>query len=250
MLVRVPVLSHLEFDLIWEELGLGERPYPITVGSFGATMTERAQLREQALAALDQRVEDLLTMLVRNQFTIDGLVLADGRQLRVLAAGHGDRGLIAVQTDDELRLEPVRGTNVVGSVVALLPEEKPGPGNPVTLARAVFADASEAYTGGGYFAFERALNQGGITGRDLRILSTLVESGRHGGGQLAANSVDRLGRRARSTVLNWFDTDAGRYLVHLERRRDGQEWLTFAPGDPSRIERLLTQLVTETGVRP
>ena len=89
-----------------------------------------------------------------------------------------------------------------------------------------------------------------MTGRAQRILSTLVESGRHGGGQLAANSVDRLGRRTRSTVLNWFDTVAGRYLVHTERRRDGAEWQTFAPGDATRITQRLTQMVTETGVRP
>ena len=243
MLVRVPVLSHLEFDLIWEQLGLGEHPYPITVGSFGETFDERAELREQALAGLDDRVEDLLTMLVRNHFTIDGLLAVEGRELRVLAAGRGDYGLLAVQTSDELRLEPVRAGGVIGSVVALLPEQKPGPGTAVTLPDTVFGAAAEAYQSGGYLAFERALTQGGVTGRDLRIPVTLVESGRHGGGQLAANSVDRLGRRTRSEVLNWFDTDAGRYLVHTERRRDGERWLTFSPGDPARIERRLSQLV-------
>ena len=53
MLVRVPVLSHLEFDIIWEELGLGERPYPFTIGSFGETLSEREVLREQVLGVLD-----------------------------------------------------------------------------------------------------------------------------------------------------------------------------------------------------
>lgn len=239
----MPVLSHLEFDLIWEELRLGERPYPITVGSFGETFDERAELREQALAALDTRVEDLLTLLVRNHFTIDGVLACSGRELRVLAAARGDHGLLAVQTEDALRLDPVRSGGVVGAVVALLPEEKPGTGTAVTLPDSVFGAAAEAYAGGGYLAFERALTQGGVTGRDLRIPVTLVESGRHGGGQLAANSIDQLGRRTRSEVLNWFDTDAGRYLVHTERRRDGERWLTFSPGDPARIERRLSQLV-------
>ena len=44
-------------------------------------------------------------------------------------------------------------------------------------------------------------------------------------------------------MLNWFDTDAGRYLAHTERRRDGQEWLTFAPGDGARIAQRLTELI-------
>src|SRR2546429_10022433 len=135
MLVRVPVLSHLEFDLIWEQLGLGERPYPITVGSFGETFDERAELRERALAALDDRVEDLLTMLVRNHFTIDGLLAVEGRELRVLAAGRGDHGLLAVQTSDELRLEPLRAGSGIGSVGALVAEQEPCPGTPGTPAR-------------------------------------------------------------------------------------------------------------------
>lgn len=246
MLVRVPVLSHLEFDIIWEELGLGERPYPLTIGSFGETLSEREVLREQVLGVLDERVEDLLTLLVRNQFTVDGLIAA-GRELRVLAAARGDHGLLAVQTDQELRLSPMRRTDVVSSVVALLPEEKPGPGSPVSLPKALFNEAAEAYAGGGYLAFEMTLNRGGVAGRDLRLLGTLVESGRHGGGQLAANRVDQIGRRTRSPVLTWFDTEAGRYVVSTERR-GREEWLAFTPGDPQRIARRLTELVAETGV--
>ncbi|HEV2777894.1 MAG TPA: ESX secretion-associated protein EspG [Actinophytocola sp.] len=246
-------LSHAEFDIVWELLGLGEHPYPISVPSFGATMDERAALRDRVLRELAERglhdgrelhprLEDLLVMLVRNRFTIDGQ-LAVGRHLRVLAAGRGDYGLLAVLTDDDLRLEPVRGGAVVSAVVALLPDEKPGPGGPVTLPSALFGEAAEAYEGSGYLGFERVMQRGGITGRGLRTLSTLVESGRHGGGQLAANSVDRVGRRTRSAVLNWFDTEAGRYVVYAERRRDREEWLTFTPGDAQRIAQRLTDLV-------
>ena len=76
-------LSHVEFDLVWEQLGLGERPYPITVASFGETADERTVLRYDVLNALAQRglhdgrdlhprLEDLLVMLVRNRFTLDG----------------------------------------------------------------------------------------------------------------------------------------------------------------------------------
>jgi hypothetical protein len=241
-------LSHLEFDIVWEQVGLGERPYPFTVGSFGETMDERAVLREQVQDALAERglhdgrdlhpkLEDLLVLLVRNRFTIDGLLASS----RVLAAGRGERGVLAVQTDDELRLEPAR--DVVGSVVDLLPEKKPGPGNAVSVPSALFSDAAEAYATGGYAGFERTMNRGGISGRDLRVFSTILESGAQSGGQLAANSVDLVGRRTRSPVLNWFDTTAGRYLVHTERRGGREEWLTFAPGDAGRIGQRLTALV-------
>jgi hypothetical protein len=241
MLVRVPVLSHVEFDIIWEQLDLGERPYPFTIRSFGATFSERAELREQVLRDYDPRVEDLLTLLVRNDFTIDGVITAAGRELRILAAVRGDHALLAAQTTDQLRLEPLRGTNIVASVLGMLPEEPPGPGNAVTIPKELFGDAGRAYASGGYAGFERALNQGGVTGRNLRLLVTLVESERHGGGQLAASSVDRVGRRSRSSMLNWFDTGAGRYAVHTER----PGWLTFSPGDPAWMQRRLTELVQQ-----
>jgi hypothetical protein len=246
-------LSLVEFDILWEQLGLGERPYPITVPSFGVTVDEREALRAQVRDTLaakglhdghepHPRLEDLLVLLVRNRFTIDGRLAGD-RDSHVLAAARGDHGLLAVQTADEVRLEPVRAPNLVGAVVSLLPDEKPGPGGPVSLPRALFTTATEAYATGGYLAFETALRQGGITGRDLRGLVTLVESGRHGGGQLAANSVDQIGRRARTPVLNWFDTGAGRYLVYPERPRNREEWLTCTPGDSERIRLKLTELV-------
>jgi hypothetical protein len=129
-------------------------------------------------------------------------------------------------------------------VVALLPDEQPGPGTPVSVPGTVFDDAAEAYAASGFVGFENALRHGGISGRELRALATLVESGRHGGGQLAANSVDHLGRRARSPVLNWFDTDSGRYLVHTERRRDGLDWISVVPADSGRIANRLEELVS------
>jgi hypothetical protein len=249
----VQTLSHLEFDIVWEQLGLGEPPYPISVQSFGETVDERAALREATLRDLTERglhdgrdlhqgLERQLMLLVRNDFSIDGQ-LSVGRDLRVLAAVRGESGLLVVQTDDEIQLHRMRSGEVLGAVIDLLPEEKPGPGSPVTLPSTLFAEAAEAYAGGGYLGFEVALNRGGVSGRDLRVLGTLVESGRHGGGQLGANSVDQVGRRTRSGVLNWFDTDAGRYIVYNEHRRDGLEWLTFAPGELRRIREKLTELV-------
>ena len=49
------LLSHVEFDIAWELLHLGERPYPISVPTSGVTVDERAALRDQALRALAER---------------------------------------------------------------------------------------------------------------------------------------------------------------------------------------------------
>ncbi|MFL6142052.1 MAG: ESX secretion-associated protein EspG [Labedaea sp.] len=251
-------LSHVEFDIAWDLLRLGERPYPISVPTFGVTADERAVLRDRALHTMAERglhdgrdlhprLEDLLVLMVRNRFTVDGQLWA-GRYLRVLAAGGGEHGALAVQSDDEVRIERVRATNVVGALVALLPAAEPGPGGAVSLPRTLFDEAVSAYASGGHLALETALRRGGITGRDLRGLSTLLESGRRAGGQLAANSMDRVGRRTRTPVLNFFDTEAGRYLLYTEPRRDGQQWLTCAPGGSDRVAHRLNELVTRLDV--
>ncbi len=253
MLSGVTSLSHLEFDFIWEHLGLGEMPYPIDVASAGETMDERAVLREQVREslrakglhdgeALSPRLERLLTSLVRGAFTVDGQ-LSVGEYVRVLAAEHGADGVLAAQTDDEVRVVPVREGKAVPAVLALVPDEKPGPGGAARLPREVFDEAIDSYQRSGYAGLERALTTGGVSGRDLRTVVTLVESARHGGGQLAANTVDAVGRRSRTPVVNWFDTAAGRYLAHVEVARDRVEWLTVAPADTTRIGQRLTDLI-------
>ena len=151
--------------------------------------------------------------------------------------------MLAAQTDDEVRVAQVRDARLVPAVCALLPDEKPGPGGAARLPKPVFDEAVDEFGRGGYVGMERALTSGGVTGRDLRTVITLVESGRHGGGQLGANKVDQVGRRTRTSVLNWFDTEAGRYVVLSEVTRDRVEWLTITPGDSSRIEQSLTDLL-------
>ena len=252
-------LSHVEFDLLWEHLGFTERPYPLDVASFGHTMDERAELRARVRQSLmDKRLhdgaevapvlEERLAVLGRHTFSVDGQ-LSVGEHLKVLAATDGRRGVLAAQNDTEVRLANVRDPRLVPAVIALLPAEKPGPGGEARLPRDLFDAAVDAFGTHGYAGLERVLTGGGVAGRDLRSVSTLVESGRHGGGQLAANSIDRLGRRTRTPVVNWFDTDAGRYLVHSEVGGDRVEWLTVAPADTARIERRLTDLATALNAR-
>jgi hypothetical protein len=253
MLGDVTSLSHLEFDFIWEHLGLGETPYPIDVRSFGETMEERVVLREQVRDSLrakglhdgeilSLRLEELLTLSVRAPFSVDGQ-LSVGEYVRVLASSRGTEGVLVAQTDEEIRVVSVRHGKVVPAVLSLLPDEKPGPGGAARLPRQAFDDAIEEYQRAGYMGLERALTGAGVTGRALRTVITLVESARHGGGQLAANSVDAVGRRTRTPVVNWFDTSAGRYLTHVELARDRVEWLTITPADTSRIEQRLTDLI-------
>lgn len=250
---RELALSHAEFDILWEHLGVGERPYPLVVPSFGYTFDERDQVRLEVFASLaarglvdavdvDRDLEDRLLMLVRNECTIDGQFTLDER-VQVLAAARRDNGVLALLSETELKLIPVRASALAGAVAALLPEVEPGPGAPVTIPRPVFADAAETYAREGVPAMEFALSRGGVTGREVRTVSTLICAGSAGGGQLAANAVDQLGRRVRSGVLNWFDTGAGRYLVQTQVDRNKDSWVTIAPGDRGRIGLKLKELM-------
>ncbi|MDQ3579804.1 MAG: ESX secretion-associated protein EspG, partial [Actinomycetota bacterium] len=154
--------------------------------------------------------------------------------------GHGSRGVMTVQSGGEIRAGPVPRERLVDEVLGLVPEFEPGPGGQVSLPKSVFDHAVDAFASDGFAGLELALNQGGVTGRDMRTIATLVRSPRHGGGQLAANSLDRLGRRRRTGVLNWFDTAEGRYSSYS----DGGGFLTFTPADTARLGQRLRELVS------
>ncbi|GAB3429531.1 ESX secretion-associated protein EspG [Actinophytocola sediminis] len=253
-------LSHLEFDLLWEHLGAGELPYPLEVAAHGHTMAARAELRDQVRESLrakglhdgsrvSPRLEEQLMLLAHNTFTVDAQ-LSVGEYVRVLAAADGEVGVLAAQTDTELRVAQVRDGRLVPAVMSMLPPEKAGPGGPARLPKAIFDAAIDDFVGGGYAGLERAMTTAGVTGRELRAVLTLVESSRHGGGQAAATRTDNLGRRTRTRVVNWFDTSAGRYLVHTETARDRVDWLTIVPADTARVEQRLTEVATAGANRP
>ncbi|PPK65911.1 ESX secretion-associated protein EspG [Actinokineospora auranticolor] len=246
-------LTLVEFDLVWESLGFTDRPYPLEIPSFGETTDDRDRLRKEVvdgLAArglhdgrdLDRHLEDDLTLLARHSYSVDGL-LSVGRHVRLLGAGRPARAALAVQTGERIKIGQLTGAvAIVGEIVGLVPDADPGPGTSVTLPKSVFNNAIDAYVETGFAGLETALNQGGISGRDMRTIATLVENSRHGGGQVAANSVDQVGRKNRTDVVNWFDTTAGRYLA-LPTRRDGVDWLTLAPADTPRLAQRLRDLV-------
>ncbi|WP_051385982.1 ESX secretion-associated protein EspG [Actinokineospora inagensis] len=255
--MRIASLTLVEFDLLWESLGRTDRPYPLEVPSFGETVDDRDRLRKEVIDGLiarglhdgndlDRDLEDSLGLLWQHEYSVDGL-LSVGRHVRLIGAGRGTRTVLAMQMGERVRIGQPRHGGIVAEILALLPDAEPGPGTSVTLPKSVFHNAIDAYVDSGFAGLETALNQGGVTGRDMRTIATLVENSRHGGGQVAANSVDRLGRRTRTDVVNWFDTTAGRYLA-LPGKREGVDWITLAPADPPRLAKRLHDLVAS--VRP
>lgn len=242
------ILSHLEFDLLWEDLGPGgPPPYPFDVPSHGATHAERDDLGVRVFAGLteagltdgddvDPELADLFALLGSPALSVDALVVGDA-PWRLLAAVRDAAGVLAVLDERDLVLEPLRAADLVPAVTRMLGDVAAGPGDQLRLPRAAYSAAMDAYTRAGYDAFERALSAAGVSGRAVRPLATLVTAERHAAGQLAAT-----GPAGRSPVLAWFDTAAGRYAVTPEDTV-GEPWVMVTPADSTWLADRLTRMV-------
>ncbi|WP_439379478.1 ESX secretion-associated protein EspG [Amycolatopsis lexingtonensis] len=242
------VLSHLEFDLLWEDLGPGgPPPHPFDVAAHGRTHAERDELGVRVFAGLAEagltdgddvapELADLFTVLGSPSLSVDALVLGEA-PWRLLAAVRDAAGVLAVLDERDLVLEPVRPADVVPAVVRMLGEQPPGPGDQLRLPRAAYSEAMDAYARAGYDAFERALGAAGITGRAVRPLATLATSERYAAGQLGAT-----GPAGRMPILAWFDTAAGRYAVTPENA-GGEPWVMVIPADSTWLADRLTRML-------
>ncbi len=244
------VLSHLEFDLVWEDLGFGDPPPALDVPSHGATEADRDRLGTEVFATLARaglvndhddvvpELEELLGMLHHHTVSVDALVFGE-QPWRVLAAVRGSRGVLAVLNNEELALEPIARDDLVRAVAKVLGDHPAGPGEQVRLPRPAYSAALRGYAETGYHGLERALADAGVRGSAMRPLITIAEAGRLAAGQLAVN-----GARGRSPVLTWSDTKAGRYVITTEHVRD-EQWVRVVPADLTWITRRLTDMLAE-----
>ncbi|HEX7304749.1 ESX secretion-associated protein EspG [Lentzea sp.] len=241
------VLSHVEFDLVWEDLGFGDPPLALDVPSHGATEADRDQLGTEVFASLaqaglvrgdevDPALEELLGMLRHHTTSVDAVVFGE-QPWRVLAAVRGSRGVLAVLNSRELALEPFAAEHLVHAVARVLGDRPAGPGEQLLLPRAAYSAALRGYAESGYGGLERALADAGVRGSATRPLVTIAEAGRLGAGQLAVT-----GARGRSPVLTWSDTTAGRYVITTEHVRD-EQWVRVVPADQVWVTRRLTDMV-------
>jgi hypothetical protein len=244
------ILSHLEFDLLWADLGPGgPPPYPFDVPAHGATHAERDELGVRVFAGLaeagltdgddvDPGLADLFALLGTPSLSVDALVLGEA-PWRLLAAVRDTAGVLAVLDGHDLVLEPLRPAELVPAVARMLGDVEAGPGDQLRLPRAAYSAAMDAYARSGYDAFEWALGAGGISGRAVRPLATLVTAERYTAGQLAAT-----GPAGRTPVLAWFDTAAGRYAVTPEDVA-GEPWVMITPADGAWLADRLARMVDD-----
>ncbi len=241
------------FDILWEEVGAGELPYPLTVPSHGSDETERAALRKRVEAELSARniagspVEQWLHILALPSVSIDALHIPEFRKRPVaaLAASDGTQAVLAVQDADGIWLRPIYLDGLASAIVSLLPPGPRGTEASITLPLETAVRIQPSRTAAASGASGR---RGGLAERShdpAETYAQLIAQPRLRGGQLAANSRDDLGGKRRSSVLAWFDTASGRYLSVSRTGPDGREWVTVAPADAKTLRGRLGEMVAE-----
>ncbi|MEU5690349.1 ESX secretion-associated protein EspG [Actinosynnema sp. NPDC020468] len=158
----------------------------------------------------------------------------DGDTRSALVVRSGDDALrVVLRADAHFVLEPVRAQDAAQSLVAALPEAKPGRGGVLSLPEDAVDERRPRHRAddeGG--SFLQPSTPTGAYAQEAQSVRDLLGQRRTGGGQLFAARRDRFGRKQRcATPLTYFDTDTGRYLTTKEGGRDGTPWITVQPAD-------------------
>jgi hypothetical protein len=246
-------ISALEYDVLWEHLGLGTMPLVLKVPSPGRSHAERAELVAGAWRRLtdrglgqqrrvDGRLEHLLRLLDRPDREVDAR-FGLNRSVRWLAAAVDEQAVLATLDRRGLTLREAAASGLAREAVHALPNLPAGPGESVTLPSAQLdAAAAEANTAE---QFERALYEHGVRARDASVLRTAVTDAKRQG-QFGAAARDRWGKRHRANwVVGFFDTVGGRYLQVRRDSPAGPPWTTISPADNRLLARQVAELLDE-----
>ncbi len=238
------LLSAVEFDVVWDRLGLGPTPVVLQLASPGRTHAARRRLVADTWAALrvrglvgprgpDPALGGLLRLLAAPARQVE--VRAWGRlRIRAVAADRDEEGVLARRRGDDVAVGPC--ASLPSAVVGLLPPAPPGPGRAAAVPTAALTAALARPSGAGLRA---DLVARGVAPDEAGAIAWMLH-GLDGRAQLGALATDRWGTVRRSAeVLEVLDGPRGRYLV--TRTADG--WTTVAPTDARRLRHRVAELV-------
>ncbi|MBB5155586.1 hypothetical protein BJ970_003120 [Saccharopolyspora phatthalungensis] len=248
-------LSLVAADILGEDLAVNLRRAPFEIPHSGATLDERARLRKDVWAELEERrladrgraepeVEQALNLLHGPE--IDIAVTSYDREsdevYRARVAVAGRAGVVAIQEESGLRIEFIDFRGLARVCVELLPEVAAGKLEGGTIFAegetklerddaepdSWMASATPTWSGGGN-ELRKVQN---IMALPVRRIGYFVVSGRDGDGRLV-----------RLPAVGWRDTEDGRYSVTTRRNNDGEDWNTFTPADKPRLARYLDEQI-------
>jgi EspG family len=255
-------LSLPALDILWEDLKLGGIPFPLEVRSHGDTAEERGRIKAAVYAQLERRglaksgwpvpeLEDTLTLLAAPKISIDLVALADLADpvpLRAVVAARGKHAVLAIQRDLAITLSEVRQTAIVGSIVELLPPNRSGPGQSVTVPSSMLA--AEPPRAGRHHRSEptpllHAATRESDLASELRFVDSIMERPTFCAGSIGVVLRDERGKGQRLPGIGFFDTDQGRYATSVVRGGDGEDWTTLSPADNARLAHRLAETLVE-----
>jgi hypothetical protein len=245
------VLAVEEFALLWADLGLGPMPYPLAVRACGRTPAQRAEFTAEVYRGLGARglaegrrldagLEALLFLLARCEFAADAVAHV-GYPLRALAGTDRHTAVLAMLAGGEVWLTAIRPTALAAAITGVLPPRDAGPGHGLSLPYAALAAAADPAEDvfGARVEPAAALRTAGVSPVDTAALLELA-AGRRLGGQFSVSRAEPGPARRMDTLVSWFDTPRGRYLLVHE-----DSWLSLAPADAVRLEHRVAALLSE-----
>lgn len=255
------MLTETEFEVAWEAMRLGDLPliFRVCVSRRGQTDEERARIVEDTLTGLRQRrlagprgldgeLADALMLLANPRYVVDAR-LEIGRPVRAYGvAGRGDAAVVATLDGGTVTITGSSRFKLPAAVVALAGELPSGPGRSINVPVDALMAASRR-SGGDSHLLGDELIESGVPVGDARTIAKLNEemfgSGQFGIEVIDAEGVPRRGPR----VVGFADSPEGRWAQLRTTGNGGREWVTFVPASPARLVAMITEVLTESGVR-
>jgi hypothetical protein len=249
-------LSPLAFDVCCAEIGAADRPYPLDVPHHGATLEERARLRDAVFRDLQARrlarsgrlepdFEGSLRTLAGPRRAIEAIILPDltaDRGVCALAASNGRTAVLAVLDGSGVLLEEVPDSRLVAIVANLT--RPPSGGRPVTY-RLPLSGLQPGCRRRTDTILDRPTDEEARHGADARTVREILARPRIAVGQFSATGIDRLGRRQRSATLDWFATVDGPFASRTRIGPDGEQWITLSSAGHAMLTQRLGELLGE-----
>lgn len=244
-------LSLRAVDVLAQTLDVNVRQFPFDIPYFGEYQSDRKRIAREVFVDLHRqgliRDGDIDPGLARALRTLSEYVVTvavmgtveTSRPIYARAAAAGETGVLAVKTDEGLRVELIRPTALAVTLVGLLPPMESGPGQSVTITMPGAGDDDPD----GILAPVYHANNGNQ--QQLRLAESYLSRPRTGTGLFTVAGMDRRrGLERKGGHVTWIDTDAGRYLAVVRPpSEDGQVRSTFSPADGPRLTQQLGELI-------